>query len=544
MFAIKTISSLLSLFSGRREGKLFRRSWEAANTNRLNNDWQSSAISYNSDLRTGKQTIDERVEYLYKNNPYASAYRVKTRTGIIGWEGFRLQAKSKFLGTDDYDDLANQIIEDGFAKWSRKEFCTMSKRLSFVRVQWLVLTYLKKRGEFLVRVVTGKDGLKSKDNPFSFSLEILDPYDIDSAYKDELPGGNVVYMGVEMNQWKEIVAVHMRKRTLMNEISSIGVPLYGKRERIPIEQLIYDFDIDDIKQVRGVSPLASVLLSINDVDRWNKNSLVNASAAAAKMGFLKRVRADAENYVGSSLNNQANGNGQVEDTDADGGKYMDFSPGTIEELPYGYDYVGYDPKFPTDQHTPFLKSLLRTITSALNLSYNSFHGDLEGVNYSSMRSGLQDERDQFKVDQTLIRESFLIPVYTKWLKWALYSQALTANNGTVILKPANYEKYLEHTWQARRWPWIDPQSDTAAAQLAEEMGYATKSGIVADRGGDFEEICKVKAQEQRIMAKYGVEFGVPGKSAPPVDTSANTDPNANNSTQSIKIIQIPRAQND
>lgn len=482
--AERTQSKLSAKYGSRR--------YEAGRITRFTNDWITESNDINRDIRTDKRKLDERVYDLSKNNTYTRGHILDNRANIIGHEGFTLQVLSVYdKGPDkgDYDDFANDVIEKAFKKWSRRQYCTMSKRLSWLRVQWLIVNQLVLNGEFLVRM---HSGLKTKDNPFGFSLEILDPYDIDYMYSGEY-GENVVINGVEINQWREIKAIWMRSGPVKQELYGIGA--YGAdRIRIDMSELIYDFDPDHIKQTRGMTPLACAVLSLKAIDRWEDASMVNAEWSAMKMGFLVRSNLDGPEYSGNKKKKKEGDKDEPEN-----GKYMDMMAGTIEELPWGYDFKGFDPRFPHQQHQSFLKSMLRKVFTGLGVSYNSSANDLEGVNFSSMRSGLQTERNMWMIKQSFLRDALCTPLYEAWLNSALNCGALNP------LMPINYERYLEHYWQGRRWQWVSPKEDVTSASMSEQMGYKSKIDIVNELGGNLEDIFRDRQRQKKLAKKYDCE---------------------------------------
>src|ERR1035437_6679548 len=134
-------------------GKYGARRYEAGRITRFTNDWLTESTDINRDIRTDKRKVDDRVYDLSKNNPYVRGHILNSKSNVIGHEGFSLQVLSTFeTGPDkgQYDDFANDTIERAFKKWSRREFCTMSKRYSWLRVQWLINTMLNLNGEFLI----------------------------------------------------------------------------------------------------------------------------------------------------------------------------------------------------------------------------------------------------------------------------------------------------------------------------------------------------------------------------------------------------------
>ena len=75
---------------------------------------------------------------------------------------------------------------------------------------------------------------------------------------------------------------------------------------------------------------------------------------------------------------------------------MKANPGTFQIGPDGYDFHEYSPEHPTSQFGPFVKQLLRKIASGMGVFYNVLANDAEHVTYSTMRSFLLVERDDWR----------------------------------------------------------------------------------------------------------------------------------------------------
>ncbi|OGU58297.1 MAG: phage portal protein [Ignavibacteria bacterium RBG_13_36_8] len=457
----------------------------------LNDDYK-----INPDIRSSIINARKNARSIFRNNPYGGAIRTRTLVHTIGGDGFRLQVRSKYPD-GNLDDLANTIIENKFSVWCREDYCTMTKRFSFVRVQWLVFLQLFRDGEFLVRMV---QGLPKEKNPFGFSLQLLDPDDIDETYNEELSENRVVIMGVEFNEWKEITGIYVRKKSLYNEI--YGNTNFAERQRIDASEIIYDFDPEHPRQARGMTKLSGIIKTVFEVDDWDKSVLRNARATSKKMGFLYRKHLEgpdlSEDENDDDAGTELEGSGEGTD-DGKGKKYMDFEDAMIESLPYGWEYQLSDPKFPSEQHTPFLKSMLRKITGWFGYSYNLSAGDLESVSYSSLRGGEIDEGAVINFNQTLFKDSFLVRVYKRWLKYALlYGQ----------LEPLQYaliEKYGEHEWMGPKKPWVDPGKQAEADTMEVERGWSTDIKKAAERGNDYEENLKEQKKAVELKNKYWVK---------------------------------------
>ena len=96
-------------------------------------------------------------------------------------------------------------------------------------------------------------------------------------------------------------------------------------------------------------------------------------------------------------------------------------------------------------------------------------GDLTSVNYSSVfGKGALEIRENFKILQKLIISKFLNRLYKRWLGMALMMGKIVVNGRPLMMDKIN--EYYKPVWTPRRWPWIDPQSEARANQMAIKSG--------------------------------------------------------------------------
>ena len=155
------------------------------------------------------------------------------------------------------------------------------------------------------------------------------------------------------------------------------------------------------------------------------------------------------------------------------------------------------------------------------MSYHGLSGDLTEVSFSSIRSGTIEERDQWRVLQTWFADAVLEPVYTEWLRMALLSGAIKMPNGSA-LPAAKLDKFAAHTWQARTWEWVDPESDANAIVTKLGANLTTLTHEAGKQGLDLEEILQTKQRERELYAQYGIPY--PGDTpAPKPGAAADAD---------------------
>jgi lambda family phage portal protein len=130
---------------------------------------------------------------------------------------------------------------------------------------------------------------------------------------------------------------------------------------------------------------------------------------------------------------------------------------------------------------------------------------LEAVSYSSIRQGLLEERDQWRVVQGWMIEHFCEPVYLRWLRNAL-------DFGAVPLPGNKYFKFSATQWVPRGWQWVDPRSEAEAQIVAINNGLMTRTQALAERGLDIEDVLRERAAEEELIASVGVTL--PGGTAP------------------------------
>ncbi|MEW5708772.1 MAG: phage portal protein [Pseudomonadota bacterium] len=192
-------------------------------------------------------------------------------------------------------------------------------------------------------------------------------------------------------------------------------------------------------------------------------------------------------------------------------------PGTFGVLPKGYQFQSFDPDYPHAQYEMFVKACLRGIASGLNVAYTALANDLQGVNFSSIRAGVLEERDQWMLLQHWFAEAFLTPVFEEWLALALLSGEIRTPSGAA-LPAAKLDKFRPHAWQGRRWAWVDPVKDIEASIRAIQAGLADPYTVAAQMGLDLEEVVASLAQANRLAEGAGLPPYVPvGGVAPAAD---------------------------
>jgi len=138
----------------------------------------------------------------------------------------------------------------------------------------------------------------------------------------------------------------------------------------------------------------------------------------------------------------------------------------------------------------------------LGVSYNTLANDLEGVNFSSIRSGVLEDRELWKELQEFVIDSFLIDVYEDWLRMALLTSKIKVKGQSLNI--TRFDAYNAPRFMPRRWAWVDPLKDSKANESLLAMSAASVSEVIRDRGRDPEQVFNEIARDNELMEQYGI----------------------------------------
>lgn len=469
------------------------RAYDAAVMSRLTEDWSTWTTSADLDLWADIYRLRARARREAQNNPLGRKALRIFRKNVFGPDGIRLRAKVPMKKGKKLNVTLNKTIEQLFKQWGRPENCTIQGNMSWKFSQSFIGEQFFRDGECFVR-------RRFAPNKFNFALQFIDPDQLDTNYYlYQMQNGNVIRMGIEMTQDGRPVAYHFWDRHPAEWSISPR-----NRIRIPAEEVIHLYAPSRVMQSRGVSELASALMTMHMKGQYEMAEVVAARITAAKMGFFEKSTSDA-GFTGAERDENRN-------------VKVNMAPGTVETLPEGMTFKPWDPQHPTSQFPAFTKMLTRMIGAGCDMSYETLANDREGVNYSSIRAGLLDDRDTWREWQNYFSEMLCDRVIAWFLESCWLSGFLPQASLWEDLLP-----YME--WTGRAWAWIDPLKDMQANVLAIENGIVTRTEQLASVGNDFEETMDTFKYEQEYMKQLGLEFGtdVHGKADTATDGTADDD---------------------
>ncbi|CCB80772.1 portal protein [Helicobacter bizzozeronii CIII-1] len=351
----------------------------------------------------------------------------------------------------------NTQIEQAFLAWRHS---IPECPLSFWEVESLVLLHYKRDGEAFVYL---------NETPQGLSLAIIDPQNVDENADD----GQMLLSGVEVDSLHNPVAYHIKRAD-------------GNIERVLANNIIHIFKRLNGLQTRGVTHLAPIIHPLYQKEKFKSAELKRARLQSEITGFFVAGE-EHEIFPGviEDLDNQQN----PQEPKASVSERVEVGKMTYIEK-------NLKPYF-TESHNAtniefFIKQTDKEIAKALGVSYSTLTGDLNEVNYSSIRHGASEQRRQFRGLQNFLIRHLHNRIFKAWL-----DNEIKLGNIALEQRPA----ILSHfAFKPQGWEYIDPLKEMNANKVALETGQKSLSQILREQGKELDTHIAELKKEQEIYA--------------------------------------------
>ena len=218
------------------------------------------------------------------------------------------------------------------------------------------------------------------------------------------------------------------------------------------------------------------------LDGYMEAEIVAARVGAAKMAVLECADASA-----------------FDEPDPDNPFRMEANAGMIEAIPPGYTLKEFKPDHPSNAFDQFVKTNLRWVASGLGLQLQRARQRSEWCELFLAALRPADRARSLESSAEALAEDFMQPIFEEWMKMALLTGALK-------LDSRDPERYRDGKWIPRGWQWVDPFKETQAAVMGIAAALQTRDQVIADRGGDYEEVFEQLAEEDKVAKEFGIDL--------------------------------------
>lgn len=438
-----------------------RRSFDAATGGRRASGFKSYG-PHGPETLAAAAPIRSRARHAYANNGYV-ANAVNAMIAEIVGSGVR--ANSAHPDAD-----LRPIIDACFSDCAAA--MDSEGRTDFYGIQASMVLAMVVDGEAFALIEESEDGIKLRQIPAEM---------VDESMTRDLGAGGYIVAGVEFDAMGRRVAYW-----ILSGRPTDLFPTYQSPTRVAAADVIHLMRPLGPGQVRGVSWLSNILITLNEFDQLSDALLVASKMAAMLAAFI----VDGSAMGGSAF---PDAKGDIAD--------LSLEPGTVRILPAGTD-IRFSAPEQTKDGVPFARLVLGQIASGLGVPTHLLDNDLTGANYSSLRAGLLPFRA--KVEQLqyhVLIPQFLDPVFRR----VVTHEYLSGRLDLPALAPA-----LKAEWLTPRAMQVDPLKDIAALEKSLALGLTSRRQAVASLGWSVADLDAEISADREREATLGLTFSTIG----------------------------------
>ena len=270
---------------------------------------------------------------------------------------------------------------------------------------------------------------------------------------------------------------------------------------------------DDNSVPEDMLSIARRVFELKDLDESN---LKNARVASRKNVFITKNEGSIPVESQQSME---------DDPDSQYETPLHLQDFEVEELPPGYDVTALGWDMPKQSVLEMRVSQLKVMASALGLDYATLAGDLEKVNYSSMRHGALHARDNYRMLQQALEDTVC-----GWILQTVVNHAVISGRVSLIAEKTMRELGMV-TWRHRSWGWVDPLKDAMAYAHLVRLGVISPQRIASAMGVDAMQVLAENVEWAEKMEAAGLDFvtlaNMSGTGKVVVETEADEEDNPN-----------------
>jgi lambda family phage portal protein len=367
-----------------------------------------------------------------------------SRRNVVGPNGFSLdpQTESKRF---------NQQVWERFTEYSNdKRECDVMGHRTFAQMCGLIYSQATVDGDIFPVGVESDGRIK---------LQIWEADQIRTPSNKRNNDANAkerVVLGVEINEFRQRMKIYAATRTGLTGTARDEdiAPIDVLHPRLGIEQVFHVYSPSRSSQTRGASALYPAFSVADYFEDINFAKLVQSFVCSC-IGFVEEVPKDDDEIERDKPT--------TDTTDAeDPAAYLGLRDRIMEEIFPGARFktkpgrklVPFSPSTPNPEFFQHAKLMLQLIGINLGLPLVMLLMDASETNFSGWRGAVEEAKNGFIDNQTMMICCLLRPFYRLWLATEIARGRITP--------PANVSNPFRHEWRGRAWPYIEPLKDANA----------------------------------------------------------------------------------
>jgi len=444
---------------------LFNRYYEGASYSKDNRSWNLiTRTSANVENRIAGQIMANRARSLLRDSPYAHRALQTIVHNTVG-AGIVPQIRSE-------NEKTLKTLSQLWQELAETPAIDIEGRQNFYSIQAQALRTIGSDGESLVRKVKSKNSSR-----IPYQLQVLEPDYLDT-YKEYRTETGYITSGIEFKKVSDTrydrFAYWLFKEHPGGFLNLQSYQSYsGASIPIPADEVLHIYRIDRPGAVRGVSWFHQCLLALQDLHDYQQAVLRHQKLTACFAVFIKNLNGDTVLPEEEELS--------------------DIQPGMVYRLNPGEDISLVQPPEPATNYGEYCNHHLKSIASALGITFECLSSDLSNVNFSSGRMGwIEMFRNIDSWQSQMLIPQLCDPVWNLFLNTA---QAYGIDTSDVTVN-----------WVPPKREMINPTDEVEALKTEVRSGFVTYSEALRSLGKDPEPHMVEAARDFEKLKQLGLRL--------------------------------------
>lgn len=467
--------------------------------------WRPAFASADSAIFPARDLSLARARDIVRDDPHARA-GLDRRVDLLIGAGVRLVAQidAESLGLDRKRDKETirslrRAIEREWRLFALDplRFCDATRQMSLNgRFRQIARTWAL--GGETTSVLRWR---KSGGGRYRTCLQTVDPDRL--CNPDGAPDTQRLRKGIEFDDFGVAVAYHIRNAHPADTYAGLDSSVW---ERVPRETrwgrpvFVHGFEPEREGQTRSITPFHAIVQRLKMIGQHGDLELANATANALIMATMESNLPVGEvaamlDPTNSSYVDQRIRHYETHRPTMNGVRIPVLPPGDTLKF-------NSNPR-PTTAFPAFQTAFLRSVASALGISYEQLSMDWSQTNYSSARAALNEVWRNVRRDFAAFVEQVVMPVYLAFLEEAF--------DRSYIALPAGVPRFwdMPAAWASSRWigsprGYVDPVKEAQGSGIRLDNLTSTLEAECAEQGIDFEDLLDQREYEDAELKARGL----------------------------------------
>jgi len=387
-------------------------------------------------------------------------------------------------------DVKNQLIKL-HKQWSKKPDVTGEH--NWANIERLSCRSWFRDGEILIQKLLGSiSGLKHS-SIVPFSIELIESDHLPIDYTDN---SKLITQGVERNAWGKPVAYHLYKK----HPGDCDYFFEIETKRVPADKILHPKQVKRVRQARGVTIFASVMIRLEDIKDYEESERVAARISAALAAYIKKGTPDLYQAP--------------EDPNTE--RHFAIKPGIVfDNLQEGEEVGTIQSNRPSTLLEPFRNAMLKAVSSGTGANYSTMSKDYDG-SYSSQRQELVEGWTNYRALTNLFIGQVSQPV------WEAFVEAAIASKVLVLPAELDIETIKDADYRGPVMPWIDPDKEIKAKERSAQATFKSPPQIIRENGDNPDDVLDQLADWKQKLDDRGLTSSVFETPEAPDNTGASS----------------------